>query len=96
MPKPPPAVNTGKHGLVRGVLGEQRGGDRAAVAHHVRGLARHHRLAAQDAVLVGKRQPDDLEPVLLDQLLGVGRRLELLVAPQPVALDEAARRSFLG
>ena len=60
----------------------------------MRGLVRHHRLAAQDAVLVGKRQADDLEPVLLDPLFGVGRRLELLVVPQPLALDEAARRSF--
>jgi hypothetical protein len=33
--------------------------------------------------------------VLLDPFIGTGRRLELLVVPQAVALDEAARRSFL-
>ena len=60
-----------------------------------RGVARHDGLAAQDAVLVGKRQPHDLEPVLLDQLVGLDRGLELLVAPQPVALDEAVRGSLL-
>ena len=46
-------------------------------------------------MLVGKRQADDLEPLFLDPFIGAGRRLELLVAPQAVALDEAARRSFL-
>ncbi len=79
---------------MRRVLGEQRGGDRAAVAHHAGGLAGHHGLAAQDAVLVRERQPHDLEAVLLDPFVGVGRRLELLVAPQPVTLHEAARRSL--
>ena len=63
----------------------------AAVAHGARGVGRHHGLAAQDAVLIGKRQPHDLERVLLDQLLGPRRGLELLVAPQAVALDEADR-----
>jgi hypothetical protein len=79
---------------VRGVLGEQRGGERAAVAHHAGGLAGHDRLAAQDAVLVRERQPHDLETVLLDPLVGVGRRLELLVGPQPVTFHEAVRRSL--
>jgi len=46
-------------------------------------------------VLVGKRQAHDLKPVLLDQLVGLDRGLELLVAPQPVALDEAVRGSLL-
>jgi hypothetical protein len=84
-----------KHRFVRGVLGKQRGGDGAAVAHRGRGLARHHGFSAQNAVLVGKRQADDLESLFLDPFIGAGRRLELLVAPQAVALDEAARRSFL-
>ena len=84
-----------KHRLVRGVLGQQRGRERAAVAHHGAGLVRHHGLSPQHAVLIGKRQAHDLEPVLLDPFVGVGRRLELRVAPYPVALDEAARRSFL-
>ena len=38
MPKPPPAVNTGNTRLVRGVLGKQRRGDGAAVAHDARGV----------------------------------------------------------
>jgi hypothetical protein len=33
--------------------------------------------------------------VILDPFIGTRRRLELLVVPQPVALDEAARGSFL-
>ena len=84
-----------EHRLVGVSFAEQRGGDRAAVAHDMRSFVRHHRLAAQDAMLIGKRQADDLEPVLLDPFVGMGRRLELFVVPQPLALDEAARRSFL-
>jgi len=52
-------------------------------------------VSAQNAVLVGERQADDLEPLFLNPFIGAGRGLELLVAPQAVALDEAARRSFL-
>jgi len=95
MPNPPPGVKTGNTVLWRGVLGKQRGGDGAAVAHRGRGLARHHGFSAQNAMLVGKRQADDLEPLFLDRFISAGRGLELLVAPQAVALDEAARRSFL-
>ena len=91
MPKPPPAVNTGNTVLCEVSLASSVVVMRAAVAHHARGVARHHGLAAQDAVLVGERQPHDLEAVLLDQPLGPRRRLELLLAPQPVALDEALR-----
>ncbi len=89
MPKPPPAREHRKHAAVRGVLGQQRGRDGAAVAHDAGGVGRHRGLAAQDAVLIGKRQPHDLEPVLLDQAFGPRRSLELLVAPQAVAFDEA-------
>ena len=46
-------------------------------------------------MLIGKRQPHDLEAVLLDQPLGLGRGLELLIAPQAVALDEGSGDSFL-
>jgi hypothetical protein len=49
----------------------------------------------ENAVLVGKREAHDLEPVFLDPLVGLDRGLELLVAPQPVALDEAVRGSLL-
>ena len=71
----------GKHGLVRGVLGEQRGGNRAAVAHERGRLTGDHRLAAQNAVLVRKREPDHFELMLLDQLVGFGRRRELRIVP---------------
>ena len=64
-------------------------------AGSLRGLARHHRLSAQDAVLIGKRQAHDLEPVFLDPLVGLDGGFELLVVPQSVALDEAVRGSLL-
>ena len=95
MPKPPPGREDRKRRLVRGVLGQQRGRHRAAVAHRCGGVARHDRLSAQDAVLVGKREAHDLEPVFLDPLVGLDRGLVLLVAPQSVALDEAVRGSLL-
>ena len=47
-------------------------------------------------MLVRERQTDDLEPVLLDPFVGVGRRLELIVTPQSVAFHEATRCSFFG
>ena len=43
-----------KHRLVRGVLGQHRGGDGAAALQRGNRLAGHQRLAAQDAVLVGE------------------------------------------
>ncbi len=82
-------------GLLGGILGEQRRRHRDTVAHRARGVSRHQRLAAQDAVLVGKRQPHHFEPVLFDQPLGPRRRLELLVVPQAVALDEGSGGALL-
>ena len=55
-----------KHRAVRRVLGEHRGGDGAAALQRGDRRARHQRLAAQDAVLVGERKPDDFELLLLD------------------------------
>ena len=55
-----------KHRAVRGVLGEHRGGDRAAAFQRGQRLARHQRLAAQDAVLIGKRQPDYFQLLIFD------------------------------
>ena len=95
MPKPPPGVNTGNTVLCAVSLASSVVVIEQPLRITARGLVRHHGLAAQDAVLVGKRQADDLEPVLLDPLVGLGRGLELLVAPQPVALDEAVRGSLL-
>ena len=46
-----------------------------------RGLVRDNGFAAEDAVLVGKREANDFEPAFLDQFLCGGRSLELLIAP---------------
>ena len=43
-----------EHRLVRGVLGEHRGGDGAAAFERSQRFARDQRLAAQDAVLIGE------------------------------------------
>jgi hypothetical protein len=48
----------GKHGAVCGVLGEQRRGRGAAIAHRYGRFARNHGLAAQDSVLVDEREAD--------------------------------------
>jgi hypothetical protein len=81
--------------LVRGILGQERGRHRATVAHRCGGVARHDRLSAQNAVLVGKREAHDLEPIFLDPLVGLDRGFVLFVVPQSVALDEAVRSSLL-
>ena len=52
------------------------------------GLARHHRLAAQHAVLIGEREADQFELVLLDRGFDAARRALLRRRPQTVALDE--------
>ena len=95
MPKPPPAVNTGNAVFCAVSLASSVVVIAHAVAHRARGVGRHQRLAAQDAVLIGKRQPHHFEPVLLDQPLGPRRGLELLVVPQPVALDEGSGGALL-
>jgi len=95
MPKPPPGVKTGKTVFCAGVLGQQRGGERAAVAHDGGGVVRHHGLSAQDAMLVGERQADDLEPVLLDPTSGRWRRPRTARrSQQRVALHEAVPGSL--
>src|SRR6476646_6265268 len=94
MPKPPPGVKTG-NAVLCGVLGKQRGGHGAAVAHDRGRLVCHDGLSAQDAVLVGKREAHDLKPVFLDPLVGFDGGFELFVVPQSVALDEAVRSSLL-
>ena len=54
-------------GLVRGVLGEQRRRHGDAASHQRRRIGRHHGLAAQHAVLVGKREADQFEVLFLDR-----------------------------
>jgi hypothetical protein len=46
-------------------------------------------LAAQDAVLVGEDETDDVEPAVLDRGGDRGSFLLLLCRPQPVKRDEA-------
>src|SRR4051794_33946745 len=76
---------------MRGVLGEHRGGDGAAVLQRGQRFARHQRLAAKDSVLVGKRQPQDFELLLFDEASQARRRLFLLGWPQAVTLDKTQR-----
>ena len=72
-----------KHRAVRGVLGEHRRGDGAAALQRGQRFAGDQRLAAQDAVLVRKRQPDDFELLLFDDAPKAARRLLLLVDHRP-------------
>jgi hypothetical protein len=76
---------------VRGVLGKHRRGDGTAVFEAAQRLAGDQRLAAQDAVLIRKRQPDHLEPLLLDDASEPDGGVFLLCGPQAVALDETQR-----
>ena len=92
MPKPPPAANTGKT-----VRCEVSLASSVVVMVTPLRMAReasdgHQRLAAQHAVLIGEREAHDLELAVLDRPIDLGRGLELLVAPQPVALDETQCR----
>ncbi len=80
-----------KHRLVRGVLGEHRGGDGTAALQRRQRLAGHQRLAAQDAVLVGERQSDDFEFLFLDDAPEARRRFFLLARPEAVPLDKTQR-----
>ena len=80
----------GKHGLVRSVLGKQRGGDAAAAFQRGQRLAGDQRLAAQDAVLVGKGEADGFEFLLFGDRAQAARRLALL---RPTTARDARRKS---
>ena len=80
-----------KHRLVRGVLGQHRGGDGAAAFERRQRFAGHQRLAAQDAVLVGERQPDDFEIFLFDDSAQAAGGFLLLFRPETVTFDETQR-----
>ena len=82
-----------KHRTVRGVLGEHGRGDGAAALQRCQRFARDQGLAAQDAVLVGERKPDDFEILFFDDLAQAACRLFLLVRPQAVTFDETQRVS---
>ena len=47
-------------------------------------------------MLIGKRQPDHFQPVLLDSALALGSGRELRFVPESMALYETARGPFLG
>src|SRR3954469_2902090 len=76
---------------MRGVLGEHRSGDRAAALQRRQRFAGDQRLAAQDSMLVGKRQPQDFELLLFDDTSQTRRRFLLLRRPEAVTLDKAQR-----
>src|SRR5207248_1529645 len=84
-----------KSAAVRSILREKGRRYAAAVAHRAAGIAGNEALPAQDPVLIGKRQSNDLQPMLLDQRFRPRRCLVLFVIPEAVALDEAhSRRAF--
>ena len=84
-----------KYRAMCGVLGEHRGGDGAAAFERGECFACNQRLAPEDAVLIGKRQADGLELLLLDDAAKAARRLFLLARPQTVTFNEAQRISPL-
>src|SRR5882757_9965260 len=80
-----------EHSPVRGVLGEHRGGDGASALERANRLARDQRFTPQDSVLIGERETDDLELLLLDDTPELLRRLALLVGPKAVTFDKTQR-----
>ena len=88
MPKPPPAVNTGNTVRCEVSLANIVVVMEQPLSSEAQRLAGDQRLAAQDAVLIRKRQPDHFELLLLDDAAQPARRLLLLARPQTVTLDE--------
>src|ERR1700722_2730314 len=80
-----------KDGLVRGILGEHRGGDGAATLQRRQRLARDQRLASENSVLIRKREPDHLKLVILDDAPQPRRRFLPLARPQTMTLNKAQR-----
>ena len=80
--------------LVRGVLGEQRGGDGDAVFKCGLEFGDGHRLAAQDAVLVGEGEAHDFQIAFLRLLVqaACGFGLRRVVKAVPFDKAHAARR----
>ncbi len=73
MPNPPPDVNTGNTVRCEVSLASMVVVMEQPLSSEASASARHQRLAAQDAVLVRKRQPDHLELLLFDDV-GAGER----------------------
>jgi len=76
-----------EYGAVRGILGEQARWRRVPVPERAVEFGGNDRLAAQHAMLIGKRQSHDAERLGLPS--DFDRSAALLVGPQAVALDEA-------
>ena len=91
------AAAGGEHridGFVRGVLGKERRRHGDAARHRAQRVGGHQSLAAQHAVLVGKREAHQFELVALDLLrdgLGLPR---LFGGPETVTLDETCGGSI--
>ena len=87
-----------KYGPMRGVLGKHRRGDGASALQRGQRFAGDQCLAPQDSVLVGEREPDDLEFLLFDDSAQARRRFALLVGPKPVTKQShsfPARQSWI-
>ena len=91
MPKPPPAVNTGNTVRCEVSLASIVVVMEHPLSSEASASLGDQRLAAQDAVLVGKRQPDHFELLLFDDFAQPARRLFLLARPQTVTLDKTQR-----
>src|SRR6185437_2108578 len=70
------------------ILGQKRRGHCDAVTHRVGGLRCEQGLATQDAVLVGKRKPNDLDFFFLYDALDSCRDFCLGFGPQAMTFDE--------
>ena len=81
-----------KDGSVRGVLGEKGGRRHAAVFERAQAIGRDQSLAAQNPVLVGKRESDRLEAALFDQFANPGCGVFLLLRPQSMSRNETQER----
>ena len=81
-----------KDGSVRGVLGEKGGRRHAAVFERAKRIGRDQGLAAQNSVLVGKRESHRLEAALFDQFANPGCGVFLLLRPQSMSRNETQER----
>ena len=90
----PHAAARGEHRenrAVRGVFSKKRRGHRDAGAQRISGFGGDQRLAAQNAVLIGKGEAHHLELALLDFALDLTRNAALLRRPQIVTVDKFLR-----
>jgi hypothetical protein len=79
-----------EYGSVRGVLQQKAADDVAAMPQDSRQLVDYDRFASKKAVLIGKAEADDLDLALRSFLFQLGGTRSILIAPQPVTVDEIA------